>query len=176
LDIVPASISVEHVDLETEGLRDTLLNVHLMDKDIALIDVSTGLSSESKSTIDMCDELVLVTHPELPTLSDALRTKELATRFKKKFLGVVLNRVKAHEMSKSGNVSSFLDLPVIGMIVEDHRIKDSINFKVPLLLKHPTSWNSHQFRNIAAKIVGKEREFKAGFFERLRHAVNINLK
>ena len=176
LDIVPASLSMEHIELESDGLKDALLNSYLMDKDFALIDVSTGLSSEAKAAIDVSNELILVTNPELPTLSDALRTRELARRYEKRFIGAVLNRVKAEDIKKKGNVSNFLDLPVIGMLCEDYRVKESINSKTPITISHPEAWNSVEFRNIALKILGKEGSNSAKLVEKARYFINVQVK
>ena len=176
LDIVPASLSMEHIELDADGLKDVLLNTHLMDKDFALIDVSTGLSSESKAAIEASSELILVTNPELPTLSDALRTRELARRYEKRFTGAILNRVKEEDIKKSRNVSNFLDLPVIGMLCEDYRVKESINAKVPIVIRHPDSWNSVEFRNIALNVLGKDRSKKAKLFEQARYLINVKIK
>jgi len=176
LDIVPASLSAEHDELEPEGLKEALFNSYFMDKDFALIDVSTGLSAEAKAAIEVSNELILVTNAELPTLSDALRTRELARRFDKRFVGAILNRVKEEDIKKSKNVSNFLDLPVIGVLCDDHRIKESINSKTPLSLMHPDSWNSVEFRNIALKILGREPRLKPKLVEKARYFVNVRIK
>jgi septum site-determining protein MinD len=154
VDIIPASLSFEDV-LETEpkNLRDKLDS---LGKDVILIDAATGLDRETLSAIDMCDDLLIVTHPELPTISDALRTKSVAKRYNKNILGVVLNRVTRGDELKKQNLEAFFDLPIIGVIPEDHKVRKSVEKKNPIVLEHPTHKISLEFKKITNYILGRE--------------------
>ncbi|MEM4347534.1 MAG: cell division ATPase MinD [Candidatus Altiarchaeota archaeon] len=154
VDIVPASLSFEEV-LETEpkNLRDKL---EALGKDIILIDAATGLDRETLKAMEMCDELIIVTHPELPTISDALRTKSVAKKFSKNVLGIVLNRVTRDDEIKKDNLSTFFDLPILGVIPEDHRVRKSIEKKNPIVLEYPNHRISYELKKIAARILGRE--------------------
>ncbi len=169
VDIIPASLSFEDV-LETtpknikEGLKS-------LNKDIILVDAATGLDRETLNAIEMCDELILVTHPELPTISDALRTKTIAKKYNKKILGIVLNRVTGKDALKKDNISSFFELPVIGVIPEDHIIRKSIEAKNPIVLRHPDHKISSEFKKIAYNLLGKKFKAKSGILEMVVNAI-----
>jgi len=154
VDIIPASLSFEEV-LETEpkNLRERLEG---LGKDIILIDAATGLDRETLKAIEMCDDLLIVTHPELPTISDSLRTKSVAKRYEKNILGVVLNRVTRGDELKKENLSAFFDLPIIGVIPEDHKVRKSIEKKNPIVLEYPNHKISHELRKIKDYILGRE--------------------
>ncbi len=92
VDVIPSSLSFEDVlNTTPKNLRKHLDG---LGKDIVLVDAATGLDRETLNAIEMCDDLLLVTHPELPTISDALRTKSVAHKYNKNVLGIVLNRVQ----------------------------------------------------------------------------------
>ncbi len=169
VDIIPASLSFEDV-LETTP-RNLKEELNTLNKDFILVDAATGLDRETLNAIDMCDELIIVTHPELPTISDALRTKTIAKKYNKKILGIVLNRVSKKDALKKDNLSSFFELPVIGVIPEDHAIRKSIEAKNPIVLGHPSHKISSEFRKISHCILGKEFKSKSGILERVVNAI-----
>jgi len=106
VDIIPSSLSFEDVlNTTPKNIRKEL---NELGKDIILVDVATGLDRETLNAIEMCDDLLLVTHPELPTISDALRTKSVAAKYNKNVLGVVLNRVTKGDELKKKKFRSFL--------------------------------------------------------------------
>jgi len=115
VDIIPASLSFEDV-LDTAPVN---ISQHIYDslgdKDFVLVDAATGLDRETLNAIDMCDELILVTHPELPTISDALRTKSIIKKYEKKILGVILNRVSGRDKLKKDYIEKRLRLRVSGI-------------------------------------------------------------
>jgi septum site-determining protein MinD len=126
------------------------------DKDYVLIDAATGLDRETLNAIDMCDEFIIVTHPELPTISDALRTKSIINKYEKKLAGIVLNRVTKKDELKKDYIASFFKLPVLGVIPEDSSIRRSIELKNPIVLQNPKHKISLEMRKIANSISGKE--------------------
>jgi len=167
VDIIPASLSFEDVlDTEPKNLRHKL---DTLGKDIILIDAATGLDRETLRAIEMCDDLVIVTHPELPTISDALRTKSVAKKYSKNVLGVVLNRVTRGDEIKKENLSAFFDLPILGVIAEDHKVRKSVEKKNPMVLEYPNHQISNEFRKIAGHLLGREPiHHKESFLDKIK--------
>jgi len=160
VDIIPASLSFEDV-LDTPPVNiGQEIRTALSDKDYVLVDAATGLDRETLNAIDMCDEFILVTHPELPTISDALRTKSIISKYEKKLTGIVLNRVTKKDELKKDYIASFFKLPILGVIPEDPSIRRSIELKNPIVLQNPNHKISLEIRKIAGKVAGKE--MKAG--------------
>jgi len=166
VDIIPASLSIDDVNTEPKNIR-AAIDEHLGDRDYVLIDCATGLDRETLTALDMCDEVLLVTHPELPTISDALRTKTIAKEYGKRILGVVLNRVNKKDEMKIENVSSFFDLPVIAAIPEDPSIRRSIEAKNPIILENPNHKVSREIRKIAYHLLGKVKKKEKGLIDRI---------
>ncbi len=155
VDIIPASLSIEDINTEPKNIRAEI-DEHLGDKDYVLIDCATGLDRETLTSLDMVDEVLLVTHPELPTISDALRTKTVAREYGKSVIGVVLNRVNKKDEMRIENVSSFFDLPVIAAIPEDPTVRRSIEAKNPIILENPNHRVSDEIKKVSDHLLGKE--------------------
>jgi len=155
VDIIPASLSIEDLDVEPRNIRQQILE-HMGDKDYVLIDCATGLDRETLKAMEMVDDVLLVTHPELPTISDALRTKTVAKKYDKNIIGIVLNRDSKSDELKKENIAAFFDLPVIGVIPEDHVIRKSIEAKNPITLENPKHKISQEINSIAHKMMGKQ--------------------
>ncbi|MBN2014692.1 MAG: cell division ATPase MinD [Candidatus Altiarchaeota archaeon] len=167
VDIVPASLSIEDLDVEPTNIRQQILE-HMSDKDYVLIDCATGLDRETMKAMEMVDDVILVTHPELPTISDALRTKTIAKKYDKNILGIVLNRVNRSDELKKENISAFFDLPVIGVIPEDHFIRKSIEAKNPITLEYPKHKISHEIKSISHYLMGKEYRHQQSLVDKIK--------
>jgi len=132
-----------------------------------LIDAATGLDRETLNAIDMCDEFIIVTHPELPTISDALRTKSIINKYEKKLVGIVLNRVTKKDEMKKDYIASFFKLPILGVIPEDAAIRRSIELKTPIVLQNPRHRISLEVKKITSALVGKEVQVSATVWDQI---------
>ena len=172
MNIVPASLSAEAVkDVNIERLEGVLWNL-LGRADIIIVDSAAGLGKEALTAMEIADELIVVTNPDLPSVTDALKTIKLAEDNETKILGVVLNRVRGHkhEMSLS-EIKSMLGVPILTVVPEDLSVPKSIEKRKPVVHHKPKSRASIAFKKLAAKIVGEtftEKSIKKmGWFERL---------
>lgn len=157
--IVPASLSVAELrGLDIAKLSAALLNL-LGQAEIIIIDGAAGLGREALATMEVADELVIVTNPELPALTDALRAVRLAHESGAKVLGVVLNRVRGHSHELSvEDVNEMLGVPVIAVVPEDPYVPRAIAQKIPVVHFAPSSRAARQFRRLAATVLGKQPE------------------
>jgi len=172
MSVIPASLSADAVkDTKIEKLEGALLNL-LGRADIVLIDSAAGLGKEALTAMRLADELVIVTNPDLPSVTDALKTIKLAEESGTKVLGVVVNRVKGkkYEMSLS-EIKSMLGVQLLTVVPEDSSVPKSIKRKKPVVHHKPKSRASIAFKKLAAKIIGEpfveKTRKKMGWFERL---------
>lgn len=169
LKIIPASLKAD--DLAENGierLHQIMLNL-LGRADIIIIDAAAGLGKEALSAINVADEIVVVTNPELPAVTDALKTIKIAEQFGTPVLGVVVNRYKGvkHEM-KIDSIRAMLEREILSIVPEDIAVPRSISEKTPVVKHRPTSRSSREFRKLAARISGSEFVEKEGtLMERL---------
>jgi septum site-determining protein MinD len=170
LKIVPASLSYDAVkDIDMEKFQAVLLKL-LGKADIVIVDSAAGLGREALASINVADDLIVVTNPDLPAVTDALKTIKIAVEKGTKILGVVVNRIKClkHELSLS-EIKSILEVPIIAAIPEDLAVPRSIAKRIPVVHHKPNSRASLEFHKLAARIVGEPwlAVKKKGWMERL---------
>ncbi|MBU3904701.1 MAG: cell division ATPase MinD [Nanoarchaeota archaeon] len=169
LKIIPASLKTDDMaETGIEKLYSVMLNL-LGRADIIIIDAAAGLGKEALAAINVADEIIVVTNPELPAVTDALKTVKIAEQFGTPVRGIVINRYRGlkHEMSIE-NVQHMLEKPIISIIPEDIAIPRSIACKIPVVKNSPSSKSSKEFRRLAAQISGSEFVEKEGnWFERV---------
>ena len=171
LKVVPAGISIEDLrNTSPRDLGDVLLDV-VGEPDVVLIDSAAGLGQEAINAVETSDELLLVTNPDLPSVTDALKTASIAESAGTEIYGVVLNRVKnSPEELNVEEVESMIGHPVIKTVPEDSRVPESIAVKEPVVRHSPKSRVSREIKKLAAEIAGVDynpRVEKKGLFSRL---------
>jgi septum site-determining protein MinD len=167
--VIPSSLSItelHRIDLtKLRGLSKKLKKM----ADVVIVDSSAGLGEEALSAMDAGDELIIVTNPEIPAVTDALKTAKVIERMGKKVSGVIVTRVRGNktEMPLS-NISELLDLPIMGVIPEDGNIQSALVMKDAIVHTHPKSRSSRAYREIAARIMGNyEYREKTPFWEKV---------
>ena len=133
--IVPAGISLEGLrSVKLERLEEVLSQL-LEDTDILLIDAPAGLEKGAITALAAAEELLLVTTPEIPSISDVLKTKIIADKLNVKIIGVVANR-EQHDKTflAIDEIETILEVPVIAVIPEDPEVSRSAAFGEPIVL------------------------------------------
>jgi len=168
--VIPASLSYDAMkDVDIERLESVLWNL-LGKADIVIVDSAAGLGKEALTAINVADELIVVTNPDIPAVTDALKTIKIAQDNGTKVLGAVINRVRGlkHELSAS-DVKSMLGVPIIAIVPEDIAVPRSIANKMPVVHHRPNSRAAREFIRLAARIAGEPwfETKKRTLFERL---------
>ena len=156
LNIVPASLSSESLnDVSMDKFKYVLMKL-LGKADIVIVDAAAGLGREAMAAMSVADDLLIVTNPELPAVTDALKTIKLAEQNGTRVLGAVVNRFRGlkHEMNLN-DIRSMLEVPIISVVPEDLWVPRSIAHRVPVVHHRPHSRASIEFQKLAAKIVGE---------------------
>jgi len=153
---VPADVSISQIMTpNTNELVDVFFKL-ISDTDFILIDSAAGLGKEALSAIGAADEVITITNPEIPALTDALKLTKVAEQMEAHNIGVVINKVKneSHEMP-ANEIEKFLNLPIIGKVPEDDNVGRAIANKEPVVINSPKSRSAQEFRSIAAQLIGK---------------------
>ncbi|MBU2559330.1 cell division ATPase MinD [archaeon] len=150
--IIPAQLSFESTDVDLTRMRDSLNDI---DADLVLIDSCPGLGNEIVPTLKITDEALVVTNPEIPAITDALRATEIAAKYDVPTRGIILNRVRGdkYELSVS-EVESVFDAPVISVIPEDPDVRKCIFQGNPVVMARPYSPAAIEFKKLAGSLVG----------------------
>ena len=165
VEVLPASL----LDHYIEPHRIKHVVKHMLDKkDFIIIDAAAGLDREVKVAIDAADSIIIVTNPEMPALTDAVRIKKLAHEKKKEIMGVVINRVSKErfELNKE-YIEDFLGLPVLAVIPEHKKVREAIAIKTPVFLHAPRLNVSKEIMKLSCMIAGEEIP-KIGIWERFK--------
>ena len=169
--IIPSSLSVKELKkLRMENLKRFKEDFDRLAEYI-ILDCSAGLGKEALSAMEMADEIVIVSNPEMPAITDALKTIKVAQELKKPVLGVIMTRVRKNNSELSPEtVKEMLETPVLGMVPEDILIQDALRQRNPIVFLHPQSKPARAYKEIAAKLVDVEYDSdkdKTPFWKRI---------
>ena len=154
MKIMPSSLSIKELGtINPEKIKDFKEDFKKI-SEYVIIDSAAGLGAEAMATIKMADELIVITNPEMPAITDALKTIKIAEQFKKPVLGVIMTRIKKNNIEMSPEtVKEMLETTIIGMIPEDIEIQKSLNLKDSVIHTSPKSKASRAYKEIAAKLL-----------------------
>ena len=155
--VVPAGISLEGLrKIRLDRLEDAL-EVLVEDTDILLIDAPAGLEKDALAAIAAAQEMILVTTPEVPSISDALKTKIIASKLGVDIIGVVINREQHDRTFLTLNeIETILEVPVIAVIPDDPEVSRAAAYGEPIIVKNPKSPTSNAIMQLAADMIGEE--------------------
>ncbi len=170
LKIVPAGLSLDDLrNVSPEKLKKVLPNLSGL-CDVVLIDGSAGLGRESLAIMDAVDEIVVVTNPELPAMTDALKTIRLAEEVGKKVKGVILSKSGEEHDIPIENVEHLLEKPILGIVPYDKYMRKSLIRREPVVFSYPKSKSAVAYKQIVADLAGinysEKAEGKLGAFLR----------
>ena len=154
LKIMPASLSIRELEnISPQKFKELKKEFQNLAKYI-IIDSAAGLNEEARSAIELSDELIVVTNPEMPAITDAMKAIKFAQRKNKEILGVVVTRVRKDRIEMQPLVvKELLEIPILGMIPEDITVKKALNRRDAVIHTHPKSKSSRAYKEIAAKIL-----------------------
>lgn len=156
---LPASLKFE--DLIGVELANLKKHISKLEKktDFAILDAAPGLGKEALSVMDASNEIIFVTTPFVPMISDVFRCKEVLNQFGNKKMSLILNMVTygRHELKKNV-VEELTGLPVMGEIPFDQTITESLVARYPVIEYKPNSLSSINFMRIASLLTEKDYE------------------
>ncbi len=157
IKIIPSSLSVKELSrLKPERLLRYKKDFKKV-ADIIIVDCAAGLGNEASCAIKLADEVILVTNPEMPALTDALKTLKVAEQFNKPITGVIVTKVKKDDIElQPATVKDMLEAPILGMVPEDDSVRESLNMKNAVVHTHPKSNAARAYKEIAAQLLGVE--------------------
>lgn len=157
LKVIPAGISLDDLkNTRADQLNKVVLDL-MGDHDIVFLDGAAGLGKEPLAGIGAADELLIVTNPDLPSVTDALKTVKVAEEMGTRVIGVILNKIKGHGSELSvEDVQSIIGYAVIAQVPFDLRVDDSLAAKTPIVQFSPNAKSSVEIKKLAASLVGLE--------------------
>jgi len=157
LRVIPAGISLE----DLRGVDPKELSTHLLDLvgivDHILLDASAGLGREAIAAQESADETLLITTPDMPSVTDALKASKIGEQLGTRTLGVVVNRItgRKHEMTYD-EIATMIDARIVAEIPEDPVVAEAIAARTPIVHHRPRSPAAQEIKRLAAYILGFE--------------------
>lgn len=157
IKILPSSLSISELKKIKPGRMKIFKEDFKKISDYIIIDGAAGLGNEAVSAIDMADELIVVTNPDMPAITDALKAIKLAEQLNKPVLGIIITRVRKNKIEmQPETVKDMLEVPILGMVPEDMAVMDSLNYKNAVVHTFPKSKAARAYKEIASKIIDVE--------------------
>ncbi|MEK6926893.1 MAG: cell division ATPase MinD [Nanoarchaeota archaeon] len=153
--VIPSSLSIKELRrLNHSKLKDVGRRLRKM-ADFVIFDSAAGLGEEAIASLEAGDELIIVTNPEIPAVTDALKTAKVIEQLGKEVKGIIVTRVRGTKLEMPiQNIRDMLELPILGVVPEDKNMQAALVMKDAISHTHPRSKSARAYRAIAAKLIG----------------------
>ena len=154
LHIMPASLSAKRPEVDYDRLRAKLSQIS-ENYDYILLDGSAGVDDETKASIRSSDEVVVVTNPDIPSITSAIKVIETVKDFGIPVRGIILNKIHGADYEATGReIEASTDQKLIGMVRFDKIVPESISSSTPIFLYSPNSSPTISILEIASSLTG----------------------
>ena len=161
MKIMPSSLSIKELRKVDDDKMGEFRRDFKKLSNYVIVDCAAGLGDEAQGAISIADEIIIVTNPELPAVTDALKTIKLAEEMGKPILGVIVTRVKMNDIEMSpDSVKAMLEVPILGCVPEDECVSEALGMKNAVVHTHPKSKSARAYKEIAARIINKDYDYK----------------
>ena len=175
LKIMPANVRMLAPAANEKNLKGVLEKLK-ENYDFVIMDTPPGLDQTVIKTVGLADTLLLVSTPEIVSLTDAFKTAAVSELVSKtKVHGVIVNRVGRFKGEAQDKEIAVLmnDNPILGKIPEDSSIPRASIRSEAVVIAYPHSPSARAFKKIAANLLG-QRYDENGVFETILHLLNRN--
>ena len=151
--IIPGSLSIKSFSYIDSSKIRKVFNELRQKYDYIIVDGAAGLGVETTSILKNSDEILLVTHPEIPALTDAYKVVSFARDLGVPVKGVVLNRVKNSDYEIGFRaIQNLLESPITIVIREDENMRKALYHKKPVSKTHPKTHTAKQYDFLAKRV------------------------
>lgn len=157
VDVIPSSLFTKTI-INPLKLRDKLNHVKKM-YDFIIIDSSPAMNDETLSAMLASDETIIVTTPDIPTLSMTIKAIRTAKQRGIKIDGLILNKVHNKDFELSlDDIEKTAEVPILAVIPHDINVLRALSEFTPYTDYKPKSDGSDEFRRLAATLIGERYE------------------
>ncbi len=139
--------------------------------DFVLLDSAVGFNKEVLNVLKVADEVLIITDPNLASVTGAAKIAKLCEEENKPVRGIVLTRTRDNFDLTIGNIENMVGFPVIGTVPEDDAVRRSLIENSTVLETYPDSVASICYKQLAASLLGRNysegTESKRFFFSKM---------
>jgi septum site-determining protein MinD len=152
--IAPAAVTLKQIKKTRPEELPKIVREIPQKTEFVLIDTSGGLRRETVAAIRSSNETLLVTTPDMISVSDCMKTRLISEFLGSRPLGFVLNRVRMEEFElKKKEIEETMNLPLLQSIPEDEKIMKALKEGTPLMVLDPKSPASVAITNLAKTLI-----------------------
>ncbi len=149
------------------AIKDDIINYNKFKKilnrldGVVIIDAPPGLNENLYTIIDLSDEVIVVTNPEIPAVADAIKIVEVVKKKKGDTENCWCVLAKADEVKdqlNEGEIEMALEIPIVSRIPYDRELKRSIFERVPVVRYNNYSSSAIEYKKLAAWLVNQNYE------------------
>lgn len=154
LHVIPGSVSEENTP--SNDLKNEIGQV-LNQYDVILIDTMPCIDQDLKNIVAASSEMLIVTSPDLSSMTASLKAVKLARTLGIPVRGVVLNKVrkKSYELNLM-EIETALSAHVLASIPDDSKVYEALFEKRPVVLYAPKSPASNELRRLASVLAQED--------------------
>lgn len=157
--IIPGSIAFQDLKKVDPLKLEKILKDILHTSDFIILDGPAGLGKEAYAALKAADEVLIITNPEMPAVTDALKAIKYCEELKKDILGVVVVKTNARNIDMPlKEIEELLEQQIISVIPEDRAVKYALAKKDSVIHTHPDAAASIQIKKLAADLAGLDYE------------------
>lgn len=151
--LLPGSLSIRSFsEINSRKLKKLFEDLREM-CEYVIVDSAAGLGNESISVLKNADEVIIVTNPELPAVTDAFKIVTLAKEIGIPVKGVVLNRVRKDNFDLGFRaIESLLETPISCVIGDEKIMREALYRKKPITHIKPKSNVARQYHHLARRV------------------------
>lgn len=153
LMVMPSTHAIKEERLEKDKLQNIIDNIDVDGS--VLIDAPPGLTENVHTILDVADEILLVTNPEIPAVTDAVKVMEAIKQkqgHKDNVKPVLTKHDETRKEVDDSEAEMALEVPIFSKIPYDKDLKDSIFMQTPVVHYSPYSKSAIGYRRLAAKL------------------------
>ena len=152
--LLPGSLNVRSFsEINSRNLKNIFKELREL-TDFVIIDSAAGLGVEATSVLKYADEILIVTNPELPSITDAYKVISFAKEIGVPVKGVILNKVRNNSGSDLGfkAIESLLETPITSVLKDDKHMRTALYKKKPISHIKPNSHSARQYSDLARRV------------------------
>lgn len=151
--LLPGSLSIRSFsEINSRKLKKLFEDLREM-CDFVIVDSAAGLGNESISVLKNADEILVVTNPELPAVTDAFKVVTLAREIGIPVRGIVLNKIRKENFDLGIKaIEGLLETPITTAVEDDKNMRMAIYRKKPITHLKPNSNSSRAYHHLARRI------------------------
>ncbi len=157
VNIIPASLNLSDLTGIDISILNNKIKDMLNDNDFVFLDIAPGFGKEAISGMLACQEAILVTTPDLPSVTDIMKAKNVLDDINVKTIGIIVNKVTGKKFDLTPQeINETTDIPVIASIPFSFDIVESLANKTPLVAYKSDSNVSIELFKLAAMLSNEE--------------------